>query len=121
MTLALGSFNEYVPFFLVYEMTPRLLCGFEWSDLSAEFLTANVKWLIKEGSEGVQTGAQPAFLCLTFLNIVFSNSANAHVLNTVLRMTNFSPCAKDSFTKFLKLIDFEQIEGLEFCFSHFPP
>lgn len=55
-------------------------------------------------------GAQPAFLCLTFLNIVFSNSANAHVLNTVLQMTNFSSCGKDFFTKFLKLIDFEQID-----------
>lgn len=69
----------------------------------------------------MQTEAQPAFLCLTFLNIVFSNSANAHVLNTVLQMTNFRPCGKDSFTKFLKLIDFEQIEGFEFCFSYFPP
>lgn len=69
----------------------------------------------------MQTGAQPAFLCLTFLNIVFSNSANAHVLNTGLKMTHFSPCGKDSFTKFLTLTDFEQIEGFAFCFSYFSP
>lgn len=102
-------------------MTPRLLFGFEWSDLSAEFLTANVKRLIKEGSQGVKTGAQPAFLCLTFLNIVFSKSANAHVLNTVLQMTIFSPCGKDSFTKFLKLMDLNKLKVLNFVLAIFSP